>query len=358
MARTTVNDMTDTHIYPFTAIVGQEAMREALVLNTVYPEIGGVLIRGDKGTAKSTTVRALAGLLPRRTVVRGCPCGCSWGQWDSACPECRSGLESGGLEMDEVPMKVVELPLSSTEDRVSGTMDLEHAISTGRKRFEPGILARANGNILYVDEVNLLDDHIVDLLLDAAAMGVNYIEREGISYSHPSRFMLVGTMNPEEGDLRPQLLDRFGLMVEVKGETDESRRLEVIRRRMEFERDPEGFCAGYEESNAALRDRIVEARKAVMDMEPDDDVLRTAVGISMHLGVEGHRADLTMVRAACAKAAMDGRESPSPRDVADVSGMVLAHRMRRDPFQKADMDREGLEQWTREFLANLRRHSR
>ena len=209
--------MRDSHTYPFTAIVGQDEMREALVLNTVYPEIGGVLIRGEKGTAKSTTVRALAGLLPDRRVVRGCPCGCAWGDWDSVCPECRERLSSGTPEADTVPMRVVELPLSSTEDRVAGTMDLEHAISTGKKRFEPGILAKANGNILYVDEVNLLDDHIVDLLLDAAAMGVNYIEREGISYSHPSRFMLVGTMNPEEGDLRPQLLDRFGLMVEVAG---------------------------------------------------------------------------------------------------------------------------------------------
>ena len=345
--------MDGRHVYPFTAIVGQEEMKEALVLNTVFPAIGGVLIRGEKGTAKSTTVRALAGLLPDREVVRGCPCGCSWDDPGSACPECRERFAEGTAEPETAPMRVVELPLSSTEDRVAGTMDLEHAISTGRKRFEPGILARANGNILYVDEVNLLDDHLVDLLLDAAAMGVNYIEREGISYSHPSRFMLVGTMNPEEGDLRPQLLDRFGLMVEVAGERDESRRLEVIRRRMEFERDPDGFCAMYEGSNAELRDRIVEARRAVRDMEPGDRALRAAVGISLHLGVEGHRADLTMVRAACARAALDGRDGPTAEDVAAVSRMVLAHRMRRDPFQQTGAGTEDLDQWIGSFLGSL-----
>lgn len=342
--------MPNNSVYPFTAIVGQDEMREALVLNTVYPEIGGVLIRGEKGTAKSTTVRALAGLLPDREVVRGCPCGCAWGDWDRACPECREGHSDGGLERDSVPMRVVELPLSSTEDRVSGTMDIEHAISTGRKRFEPGILAKANGNILYVDEVNLLDDHIVDLLLDAAAMGVNYIEREGISYSHPARFMLVGTMNPEEGDLRPQLLDRFGLMVDVVGERDESRRLEVIRRRMEFERDPEGFASRYEGSNAELRDRISEARKIVRTMDPDDRTLNTAVRISLHLGVEGHRADLTMVRTACAHAALDGRDEVTPQDVADVCRLVLPHRMRRNPFQDSSLDPEVLSTWMRDIL--------
>lgn len=343
----------NTHVYPFTAIVGQESMRDALILNTVYPEIGGVLIRGEKGTAKSTAVRALAGLLPQRNVVRGCPCGCSWGAWDSACPECSENHKSGSLEMETIPMKVVELPLSSTEDRVAGTMDIEHAITTGRKKFEPGILAKANGNILYVDEVNLLDDHIVDLLLDAAAMGVNYIEREGISYSHPSRFMLVGTMNPEEGDLRPQLLDRFGLVVDIQGEKDESKRLEVIRRRMEFERDPEGFCQKYEGSNAELRLRITEAQRIVKDMEPSDKVLSAAVRISLHLGVEGHRADLTMVRAACALAAYDGRDEPVPQDVATVSHLVLPHRMRRDPFQDSRMDTEALDSWMKGMLGCL-----
>lgn len=337
-------------VYPFTAIVGQDEMKEALILNTVYPEIGGVLIKGEKGTAKSTTVRALAGLLPDREVVRDCPCGCSWGDWGSACPECREKHDMGTAVRAMVPMRVVELPLSSTEDRVAGTMDIEHAISTGRKKFEPGILAKANGNILYVDEVNLLDDHIVDLLLDAAAMGVNYIEREGISYSHPSRFMLVGTMNPEEGELRPQLLDRFGLMVDVKGEKDESRRLEIIRRRVAFERDPEGFSQEYMDSDAELRERIVAARDAVRDMEADDSVLKAAVSISLHVGVEGHRADLTMARAACARAAIDGRDGPNPRDVMEVSRMVLPHRMRKNPFQESRLDPEVLERWLKDVL--------
>ena len=336
-------------MYPFTAVVGQEEMKQALVLNTVYPEIGGVLIRGEKGTAKSTTVRALADLLPNREVVKGCSCGCTWNEWGVACPECREKAEKGTAEKAILPMSVVELPLSSTEDRVAGTMDIEHAISTGKKKFEPGILAKANGNILYVDEVNLLDDHIVDLLLDAAAMGVNYIEREGISYSHPSKFMLVGTMNPEEGDLRPQLLDRFGLMVDVKGERDEAKRLEVIRRRVAFERDPEGFCEQYEESNADLRNRIVEARKSVRKMEPSDSVLRAAVTVSLRIGVEGHRADLTMVRTACAKAALDGREEPEPRDVVDVCRMVLSHRMRKGPFQESRLDPEVLKIWLKDI---------
>ena len=345
-------------VYPFTAIVGQEEMKEALVLNTVYPEIGGVLICGEKGTAKSTTVRALAELLPDREVVKGCACGCAWGDPDRACSDCRRRTEEGTAEPETVPMRVVDLPLSSTEDRIVGTMDLEHAISTGKKRFEPGILAEANGNILYVDEVNLLDDHIVDLLLDAAAMGVNYIEREGISFSHPSRFMLVGTMNPEEGDLRPQLLDRFGLMVEVKGEQDRDARLEVIRRRMMYERDPDGFREMYEGSNAELRDRIVCARRSVRDMEPSESTLDAAVRISLHLGVEGHRADLTMVRAACARAALDGREEPTPADVVAVCRMVLSHRMRRTPFQDEGLAEEGLGEWLRGLLSTYRRGSR
>ncbi len=230
-------------VYPFTAIVGQDEMKEALLLNVVNPSIGGVLIRGEKGTAKSTAVRALADLLPQRTVVAGCPCGCTWGDWDRACPICQERREGGeGLKEAVVAMRVIELPLSSTEDRVAGTLDMEHALRTGKKKFEPGVLAKANGNILYVDEVNLLDAHLVDLLLDAAAMGTNFVEREGVSFSHPARFTLVGTMNPEEGDLRPQLLDRFGLLVDVKAEQEVKQRMEVIRRRIAFERDPQEFC--------------------------------------------------------------------------------------------------------------------
>ena len=334
--------MTARTTYPFTAIVGQESMKEALILNTINPLIGGVLIRGEKGTAKSTAVRALASLLPERHVVGGCACGCSWNDASSRCPECR---EREDPQESIVPMRVVELPLSSTEDRVAGTLDIEHAISTGKKKFEPGVLAKANGNILYVDEINLLDDHIVDLLLDAAAMGVNFIEREGISYSHPSKFILVGTMNPEEGDLRPQLLDRFGLMEDVEAERDEERRMQIIERRMEFERDPEDFSSRYEEQQEELRGRIQEARELVGEIVPGKDVVRAAVRIPLHLDVDGHRADLTLIKSAVAYAAMQGRTEVLPTDVAHVAPLVMAHRMRRNPFQDSRLDAKELESW-------------
>ena len=343
--------MISSTIYPFAAIVGQEEMKERLILNTINPSIGGILIRGEKGTAKSTAVRALAALLPEREVVRGCSCGCGWGSWDDLCPDCESRRDS--LEKEVQPMRVVELPLSSTEDRVAGTLDIEHAIATGRKRFEPGVLAKANGNILYVDEINLLDDHIVDLLLDSAAMGRNFIEREGVSYSHPARFILVGTMNPEEGDLRPQLLDRFGLMVDIRGAYDERLRSEIIRRRLAFERDPEGFCASYEEGNASIRDSIGAARDIVRDIEPGDKVLDMAVKVSIHRGVDGHRADLTMVKAACTYAAYGGRDEVTPEDVIHVSKLVLPHRMRRNPFQESTLDTGELERWMRATAETL-----
>ncbi len=340
-------------VYPFAAIVGQEPMKEALMLNTVNPLIGGVLIRGEKGTAKSTAVRALADVLPEREVVAGCPCGCTKGDEGGLCPDCLERMESGEeLSYSSVPMRLVDLPLNSTEDRVAGTLDIEHAITTGKKKFEPGILAKANGNILYVDEVNLLDDRIVDLLLDAAAMGVNYIEREGISYSHPSKFILVGTMNPEEGDLRPQLLDRFGLVVDVIAEHDEERRAEIVRRRMEFERDPEGFCEDYADDQASVRKRIVEARSIVNSIEPEDSVIKTAVRIPLHLQVDGHRADLTLIKAAIALAALDGRDEVTSEDVVRVSKLVMPHRMRRNPFQDSSLDLEELDTWLKNAIVN------
>ncbi len=333
-------------VYPFAAIVGQEPMKEALLLNTINPLIGGVLIRGEKGTAKSTAVRALADLLPERDVVSGCPCGCEWDRKDDLCPDCIGRLENGEeLTKATVPMGVVELPLNSTEDRVSGTLDIEHAISTGRKKFEPGILARANGNILYVDEVNLLDDHIVDLLLDAAAMGVNYIEREGISYSHPSKFILIGTMNPEEGDLRPQLLDRFGLTVDVVAERDETRRMEIIQKRMEFEKDPDGFRQDCADEQQRIRETILDARRRVKDIVPGKDVVKAAVRIPLHLEVDGHRADLTLIKSAIAYAALQGRTEVTPGDVVHVSRLVMPHRMRRNPFQDSNLDTEELDAW-------------
>ena len=328
--------------YPFTAIVGQEKMKEALILNAVLPSIGGVLIKGEKGTAKSTAVRAIADVLPDRHCNEGCPCGCAWGSGD-LCPECESRRED--LKETVRPMEVVELPLSSTEDRVVGTLDIESAIATGKKRFEPGILARANGNILYVDEVNLLDDHIVDVLLDAAAMGRNYVEREGVSYTHPSRFILVGTMNPEEGALRPQLLDRFGFTVEVEAEHDPEKRTQIVLNRMAFEKDPEGFCADREKEQNELRERIARAKEIVAGIEPDRDVVRAAVKIPLHLGVDGHRSDITLIKAATAYAAFMGRTDVRISDVVHVTGLVMTHRMRRDPFQESSLDMEELEKW-------------
>lgn len=337
--------MKKSQVYPFTAIVGQESMKEALILNTINPTIGGVLIRGEKGTAKSTSVRALADLLPERHVVEGCPCGCEWGNTGGMCPSCIEKAETSELKESVVPMRVVELPLSSTEDRVAGTLDIEHAISTGKKKFEAGVLASANGNILYVDEVNLLDDHLVDLLLDAAAMGVNFIEREGVSYSHPSKFILIGTMNPEEGDLRPQLLDRFGLMVDIEAERDEDLRMAIVQRRMEFEKDPEGFRDEYAKQQQELMDRIVRARSIVGDIVPDTDAIRAAVRISLHLQVDGHRADLTLIKAAVAYAALNDRKTVTAQDVLHVTKLVLPHRMRRNPFQDSSLNFEELDTW-------------
>lgn len=341
-----------TH-YPFSAIVGQDDMKLALILNTINPSIGGVLIRGEKGTAKSTAVRALANLLPERKVVKGCACGCSWDVPDMACPECSEHFNTGSAEPTSVKMSVVELPLSSTEDRVAGTIDIEHAISTGKKRFEPGILAKANGNILYVDEINLLDDHIVDLLLDAAAMGYNYVEREGISYSHPSKFILVGTMNPEEGDLRPQLLDRFGLMVDIKGETDEDVRSEIIRCRLGFENDPERFCSEYEAENINIRNKIMKARDRLKGVAIDEKAIKMAVKLSIHLGVDGHRADLTLIKTACALAAYEERYTATAEDVIRISHLTLPHRMRKNPFQDSSVDIGALNKWMEETLEGL-----
>ena len=330
-------------VYPFSAIVGQESMKEALILNTINPLIGGVLIRGEKGTAKSTAVRALADLLPEREVVQGCACGCQWDRRDDYCPDCVEKGESDVLTRAVVPMRVVELPLSSTEDRVAGTLDIEHAISTGRKKFEPGVLAKANGNILYVDEVNLLDDHIVDLLLDAAAMGVNHIEREGISYSHPSRFILVGTMNPEEGDLRPQLLDRFGLCVNVIGIDDPEVRLEIILRRAEFESDQQAFIEKWSKEDEAISERIMRAQELLPQVKISRDMLRIIVDICIRLGVDGHRGDITMMKTSSTIAALAGRTEVNEQDIREAAALVLAHRMRRTPFDDPETDEKRIE---------------
>ena len=321
-------------VYPFTALVGQGQMRLALELNAVNPAIGGVLIRGEKGTAKSTAVRALARLLPELEVVVGCHFGCA-PKGDGMCADCQARLAAGEeLEVIRRQMRVVELPINASEDRVVGSIDLEAAIHSGQRRFEPGVLAEANRQILYVDEVNLLDDHIVDVLLDAAAMGVNVVEREGISVWHPSRFILVGTMNPEEGDLRPQLLDRFGLCVDVSGISNIADRVEIVQRRERFEDDPESFSTEWEEEEGKERDRIDQAIAALPQIRTSRRVLEAIARLAIELEVDGHRADLVARKAAQAYSALEGLPQVGLAEVAAVAPMVLAHRVRSRPGQR------------------------
>jgi magnesium chelatase subunit I len=335
--------MHERKIYPFTAIVGQDKMKTALILNIINPSLGGVLIRGEKGTAKSTAVRAAAELMPVRKQVKGCRFGCD-PDGTELCGECEKRKANGEiLETVQGRMRVVDLPVSATEDRVVGTLDIEYAIKHGEKRFEPGILAEANRNILYVDEINLLDDHVVDVLLDSAAMGVNTIEREGISYSHPARFTLVGTMNPEEGDLRPQLLDRFGLVVDVSGESDIEQRAEVVRRRLDFEDNPENFAGRYENSQNELSERIVNAQKILHEVSYGNDILIMAATLSIALGTDGHRADITMIKTACTIAAYNGRKSVERDDLKQAAEYVLPHRLRRNPFESGVLDSGAIE---------------
>ncbi|MBR2908120.1 MAG: AAA family ATPase [Clostridia bacterium] len=321
--------------YPFSALVGQEDMKRALILNVISPSIGGVLIRGEKGTAKSTAVRALADVMPLRREVDGCRFSCDPDDPSHLCEECRARVERGEKTGR---MRVVNLPVSATEDRVVGTVDIEHALKHGEKRFEAGILADANRNILYVDEVNLLDDHVVDLLLDAAAMGVNSIEREGISYAHPSRFVLIGTMNPEEGDLRPQLLDRFGLVVDVTGESDTACRMEIVKRRLSFEADPDAFVKGYEEEQAELGRRITEAQKRLSAVTYSDACLLAVAELAIAIGVDGHRADITVLKTAIANAAYRGSTRVEREDLLVAARLALPHRMRRRPFEEGVID--------------------
>lgn len=334
----------DRLLFPFVSIVGQEEMKRALLLNIVDPSIGGVLIRGEKGTAKSTAVRSLSQILPWRNSVDGCAFNCDPTLPGRLCPYCKEKVMSGKeLISANVRMRVVELPLSATEDRVSGTLDIEHILKTGERKFDPGVLAQANGNLLYIDEVNLLDDHIVDLLLDSAAMGVNYVEREGVSFSHPSRFILVGTMNPEEGDLRPQLLDRFGLSVEVKGDRSTEERMEVVRRRLEFDTNPEDYMEKHRSESEQLTSKLSKARELLSDVSAGDDILRAIVKMTINFGIDGHRADITMMKAAKANAAMEGRACVTKDDVRVAAPLALPHRMRRRPFEEGALDKEELD---------------
>ncbi len=319
-------------IFPFTAIVGQEEMKTALILNVIDPAIGGLLIMGEKGTAKSTAVRALAELLPKVQVVKGCAFNCD--PDGVLCDGCKATLErEGHLHREEKKMRVVELPLGVTEDRLVGTLDIEHALKRGEKRFEPGILADANRNFLYVDEVNLLEDHIVDLLLDSAAMGVNTVEREGVSFAHPAKFILVGTMNPEEGDLRPQLLDRFGLCVQVGSVPDVPSRVEILKRKAAFDADPAGFAIAWDREQAALSGEIVMANERLGGIDLADRILEKIIGITVPLQLDGHRADIVTMKAARALAAFRGKETIGPDEVRGAAALALGHRLKRLPFE-------------------------
>lgn len=326
-------------VYPFTAIVGQEEMKLALILNVINPSLGGVLIKGEKGTAKSTAVRALAALLPALRSSAGCRYHCDPANKNLLCDDCRAKLaEAGELPEEELSMRVIELPVSATEDRVVGTLDIEAAIQEGRKRFEPGILADANRNILYVDEINLLEDHIVDVLLDSAAMGVNTVEREGVSYAHPARFVLVGTMNPEEGDIRPQLLDRFALSVTVTGEHEAKNRVEVIRRRLAYEKDADAFTAAYAGEQEKLARQITEAQARLAEVAVSEEILGKVADMSIALGVDGHRADITVIKTALTHAAFFGRTEVAEDDLKAAAHLALPHRMRRRPFEDGELD--------------------
>ncbi|MDD2613938.1 MAG: putative cobaltochelatase [Methanosarcina sp.] len=320
-------------VYPFTAIVGQERMKKALILNIINPKVGGVLIRGEKGTAKSTAVRALANLLPEIEVVEGCKFRCNPHNMHEMCEECLEKVKTGILSISSDKMKVTDLPVSATEDRVVGTLDIEHAIKKGEKRFEPGVLALAHRGILYVDEINLLDDHLVDVLLDSAAMGINTVEREGISFSHPANFVLVGTMNPEEGELRPQLLDRFGLCVDIKGIRDVTRRVELIKYRLRYETDPEAFAASWQAVESELCEQILLAQKLISKVRISDNMLELISQICVDMGVDGHRADITMMKTSITLAAFNGRTDVLEEDVKEAAELVLSHRMRSKPFE-------------------------
>ena len=303
-------------VYPFTAIVGQDDMKMSLILNVINPSLGGVLIKGEKGTAKSTVVRALAELLPAMEAVHGCKFHCDPADPNLLCEDCASKYtEDNKLVADTVKMRVVELPVSATENR----------------------------NILYVDEINLLDDHVVDVLLDAAAMGINTVEREGVSYSHPARFVLVGTMNPEEGDIRPQLLDRFGLSVVVTGEHDPAQRVEVIKRRLVYEQDANTFIAGYQHDQEELAAKITQASSLLPQVDINEELLETVAKLAVELGVDGHRADITVIKTALTLAAFNGRKEVELEDVKNAAKLVLPHRMRRRPFEEGQLDWDKVE---------------
>ncbi len=319
-------------VFPFDAIVGQDEMKLALLIAAVDGSVGGVLVFGDRGTGKSTAVRALAALLPPMEVVAGCRFGCDPAKPASDCVHCR-GLSAPPVQT--VPVPVVDLPLGATEDRVAGALDIERALAEGVKAFEPGLLARAHRGFLYIDEVNLLEDHLVDLLLDVAASGENVVEREGISIRHPARFVLIGSGNPEEGELRPQLLDRFGLSVEVRTPTDLPTRVEVVRRRDSFEHDPAGFVDRWHRAAQATRKKILAARRLLPRITVPDVTVENAARLCLALGTDGLRGELTLIRAARALAALEGDREVGLAHLRRIAAPALRHRLRRNPLDEA-----------------------
>ncbi|HCG91510.1 MAG TPA: putative cobaltochelatase [Dehalococcoidia bacterium] len=327
-------------VFPFTAIVGQERMKKALILNAINPSIGGVLIRGNKGTAKSTAVRSLSILLPNLELINRCQFNCFPDFPQDICEICNSSDKKDRIFR---PVKIVQLPVGATEDRLVGSLNIEEAIKTGNRVFEPGLLAGCNKGILYIDEVNLLNDHLVDVLLDAAAMGRNYVEREGVSITHESQFMLIGTMNPEEGDLRPQLLDRFGLAVEVESEIDAEDRIEVVKRRIRFETHPHQFITEWEKQENLERNKIQASRQILSEVEMPDDMLYLISTICADFGIDGLRGDIVMYKTSITLAAYEQRKIVTPDDVREAAVMALLHRQRRQPFQQPNLDQERLD---------------
>jgi magnesium chelatase subunit I len=321
--------------FPFTAIVGQDAMKQAMLLAAVEPALGGILAFGDRGSGKSTAVRALAALLPPMKVVVGCRYNCDSDAPSMLCEDCKARASTGPLKAVKAPVPVIDVPLGATEDRIVGALDLERALGQGVKAFEPGLLARANRGFLYIDEVNLLEDHLVDLLLDAAASGENIVEREGLSIRHPARFILIGTGNPEEGELRPQLLDRFGLAVDVRTPADLPTRIEVVKRRDAFERDPAGFVAAWQKEEDRLRREILAARAKLPSIDVPDSVLETAARLCMALGVDGLRGELTLMRAARGLASLEGATVATAAHIRHIATAALSHRLRRNPLDDA-----------------------
>jgi len=333
--------------FPFTAIVGQTAMKRALLLNAVNPKIGGVLVRGKKGTAKSTAVRSLAGLLPSVTVVQGCPYNCSPEERQGLCTRCDP--QAGEVQPVVRQIPIIDLPVGATEDRLVGSLDIEEAIKTGNRVFEPGLIAATHRGILYIDEVNLLNDHLVDILLDAAAMGRNYVEREGISVTHRSEFILVGTMNPEEGDLRPQLLDRFGLAVEVEGRFTPEERQEVVKRRIAYEADSQGFMAEWSQAEVEERERVLRSQKLLPQVIVSDDILTLITAICAEYDVDGMRGDIVMYKTAATIAAYEDRTEVNAEDVREAANLALLHRQRRQPFQQPNLATEQLDSMVDDF---------